>query len=357
MHNGPQRKAATSCLNVLRAIKNIFYLPVQQRWQSPCPLVITLCTALAGLSSPIIAEEPTSAEPDASATIEHRLDSGHLYVANSVDAMAAWLDRWLGGDDIDYTSRRSQARLRYASIWEEREPHDNLVDFRLKLVLPNTERRLKLFVSSETESFGVRDPVVSEAERESEEAEVALQIAGFKLGYSKTDYRLGLRSGARLRSAIRTRYLYPFNDKLQLKGLNEIYWQDQFGFGDRLRTELDYLLSDRQLLRWRSVLDFNEVDDGVPWESAVEWTNAFEQGKILTLYTRVQGQTRPEYLTESYGPGIVYRQSVGKPWFFVEGETRVFWTRQTQDDSRRPAAAFILRLELVFDESSNEFWH
>ena len=303
------------------------------------------------------AEELYEYPAESTSTIERQIDTGHLILANSVDATAVWLDRWLGGDDIDYSSRQSQARLRQTSIWEEREPYDNSVDFRLKLVLPKTERRLKLFINSETDEFGVRDPIASQAERENEEAGVALQIAGFDLGITQTDYRVGLQSGGKLRTSVRINYRQPFNERFQLKGLNELYWLDQFGFGNRLRTDLDYLISIQQLLRWRSLFDFNEVDRGVPWETAFEWSKAGGDNKILTLYLRALGQTRPVHWVEAYGPGVIYRRSIGRPWFFVEGETRLFWKKSDLGEDRKPTAAFILRFEMVFDEETSEFWH
>lgn len=289
--------------------------------------------------------------------VDKRVDSGHLIVANSVDSVATWLDRWLGGDDIDYSSRESQARLRHSSLWEESESYDGSIDFRLKLLLPNTEKKLKLIVRSDTDDRDQQDLVESRAARESREAGIALQIAGFHLGYTQTDFRFGLKSGKRIRTAVRTKYNYPFTDRFQLKGVNEFYWLSGFGVGQRLRTELDYLLKEGQLLRWRSVLDFNEVDEGLPWETSIEWDRVLDDNKIVKLYMQAQGQTRPEHLTESYGPGLVYRQSVGKPWFFIECETRLFWEREEVVEQRKSVASFILRLELVFDEESSEDWH
>lgn len=289
-----------------------------------------------------------------SSRIQRSIDSSHRLVTNSVDATAAWIDRWLGGDDIDYSSKESQARLRHTGLWEERESYKDSLDFKLKFVLPKTEERLKLFISSDTDEIAVRDPVDSQAEQESEESSVALQISGFQKQYTETDYRIGLKSGSKLRASVRTKYLYPFSDVLQLRGLNEIYWQDQFGYGDRLRTDLDYLIGEQQLLRWRNVLDFNEVDRGVPWETSLVWSSAIDNDKIFSAYMRAFGQTRPSYWTEAYGPGIRYRQSVARSWFFVELETRVFWKENTLDEDRNSVAAFILRLELVFDESASD---
>ena len=294
---------------------------------------------------------------NAARLVDKRVNSGHLIVANSVDSVATWLDRWLGGDDIDYSSRESQARLRQSSIWEESESFDGSVDFRLKLVLPNTNERLKLIVRSDTDDLDQQDLVESRAASEGRDAGVALQVAGFHLGYTETDFRLGLKSGKRIRTAVRTKYNYPFNDRFQLKGTNEFYWLDRFGVGQRLRTELDYLLKKGQLLRWRNVLDFNEVDEGLPWETSIEWDKVLEGNKILKLYVQAQGQTRPDYLTESYGPGVIYRQSVGKSWFFIEGETRFFWEREEVGEPRKSITTFILRLEMVFDEESSDYWH
>jgi len=284
--------------------------------------------------------------------VETRIDAGHTLVAKQVDVLAHWLDRWIAGDDIDDFANGSHARIRTVSAWEERQNYKDQLNFKLKIDMPKTQHRFKLFISGDVDEdneFTNLQPSESDAQQKQSSTEAALQFAGLNLNYVRFDFRLGLKSDGRIKTTQRTRYRFPITQQLQLAGVNDFYWLDQFGYGWRLRTELDYLYQQSELLRWYSVFDFNEVDQGVPWQTTMQWSKSLTDTRLFAIYYRLLGQTRPQSWLTAYGPGMLYRQSLGKPWFFIEGELRHFQQRIVYADTRRPTAAFFLRFELMFD--------
>ncbi len=299
-----------------------------------------------------------SSEPSTSA-INRTLDVSHLYVSRSVDQLAIWMDRFLGGQSVDYAANETVGRLRYSNFWEERDNHTDSVRFRLRLNLPNTEERLNLIINSELDEEDVlnEDGIREGRDDESASGEVGLQLEAIERSRFKLRYRVGLKSGARLRTGVAAYYKKPIRSDYLLQVRKEIYWIDQFGFGSRLSTEFDKRLTDTRILRLDSRFDFNEVDPGVPWSQRLSVNRALSNSRIISTYLLAFGETRPDHYVEAYGPGLLYRQTLGRPWFFIEIEPRFLFQKDDFEASRKKTASIALRFELVLDEQRSVYWH
>lgn len=304
-------------------------------------------------------EEKTPSDPfvESSNQINRSLDTSHLYVSRSVDQLAIWLDRFLGGREVDYDAHRSLLRLRYGNVFEEDRSRKDDLALRVKLRLPNTEDRLNLIINSDVES---QDGVETARDGRSDEdsvGEVALQLEAIDRKSFDLKYRVGFKSGPRLRTGVRARYRRNLSETWLMQLRPEIFWLDQFGFGSRVDLELNRNLSANNLLGFKVRLDFNEDEAGVPWETQLALTQLQSNKSVLSSYVIAYGQTRPGYLTEAYGPGLLYRRTLGKPWIFVELEPQYLWKREKRETERDGKAIFILRFEMVFDEELGRYWH
>ena len=308
---------------------------------------------------PGFVEEDADAVDAPASRLNRSLDASHLYVSRSVDQLALWIDRFLGGQSIDYAANETVARLRYSNYWEERDGNSDTVRFRLRLNLPKTEERLNLIVSSDLDEDEVlaEDGIREGRDDDSASGEVALHFEAVERSAFKLRYRLGLKSGGRLRTGLTASYKKRFFDNYFLQVREELYWLDRFGFGTRLSIELDRRITDTRNLRLDSRFDFNEDVEGVAWSPRLSVNRALSNSRVISSYILAYGETRPDHYVGAYGPGLLYRQTLGRPWFFVELEPRWLFKRDDFAASRKKTASIALRFELVFDEESSLYWH
>ena len=105
-----------------------------------------------------------------------------------------------------------------------------------------------------------------------------------------------------------------------------------------------------QLWRWRTAGNFSEISAGVNWQSILSYSKALDSQRANIFYLRAFGSTRPNYLTQGYGPGMAHRRTFWKRWLFWELEPQYTWRRSDVSDEREGIASVALRLQVVFGE-------
>lgn len=306
--------------------------------------------------SPCTVCDNCSDEPDEEVVRRSLLDTSHGYVTGRFDSFARWLDGFFGKPGSDSERAYSFVRLRYDTLWEEGGGTAGRVRVRGRVRLPLLNEKLKLvFSDEEEEQAAVSEQSLEDVDIEDRNREeVALEYSVEEQRRFSLDYRLGMRSGNEIRTGIRMRYKKPLTKNVSAKVTEDIFWQDTRGFGSRTIIDFDYNPRQHQLLRWSSRLDYTEDREGVPWTSILSMNRALDQERVVAYYFRADGETRPDYLTTSYGPGILYRINVWKKWLFFELEPTYSWRKSFDDSRRRGVAAATFRVEVVFSEEHTE---
>lgn len=292
-----------------------------------------------------------------SKSLDRSFEYTHFQISRQVDQLAVWLDGFLGGGDVDYEAHRSVFRLRHSNLFEESESRRDKLRLRLKLLLPKTKERLNLIVNSETDREDQSDLLREGREDATQNGEVGLQLDAVKNRKFDLNYRLGLRSGGRLRLGARLKHDFSFGEKLALRFREEVFWLDRFGYGSRFTVELDQKIDENYLVRFASRFEFDEQEPGVPWQTQVALNKFINDSTLLSWYLLGFGETRPDAFTEAYGPGILYRRNFARRWLFVELEPRYLFRKERAEDTRKGRAGFILRFEWVFDQEFGKYWH
>ncbi len=163
-----------------------------------------------------------------------------------------------------------------------------------------------------------------------------------------------MRSGNELRTGVRMRYARPLGKKNLVRFTENLYWQDERGYGTKTVIDLDHALNERQLLRWSNRFDFTEDTVGLPWRSVFSFNQIFKQNHGVAYYIRIDGETRPDYLTTSYGPGFLYRINFWKKWFFLEFEPNYLWKRLPESNKHEGIAGATFRFGVLFSEGHHE---
>lgn len=76
---------------------------------------------------------------------------------------------------------------------------------------------------------------------------------------------------------------------------------------------------------------------------------ALSKQRAVSVFSWVNGETRPQTLTKSYGVGLLFRRNFYRPWLFLEVEPAYAWRRESVELSRNGAWLFAFRLEMMID--------
>lgn len=312
-----------------------------------------LLTSLVALTSAqgALAEDKQHADCPKDCDKKHWMDSSHQFVTTKSDQLASWLDGFFGVARTDLESPQSFLRLRLENKWDEIDGNSVKVRLRGKVKLPRISERVGLIFSDQE---GDRNTSTSNIDQvlldENSKNDIALQYTGFEKLRSRLDFKIGLRSNLRIKTAARYRQEIPFTDTLLGRFSEEVYFRDGEGFGTYTQFDLDKRLSGDRLLRWSGNGKFGQKTQGLEWASYLSLTKKLNEKEAISYFIGTEGETRPVYLTRGYGLGATYRRNIFRKWLFFEIEPAYRWSRQTVEDDRQNGAVLTGRLEVIFDK-------
>jgi len=292
-----------------------------------------------GASKKITNEQPVS---------EKWFDSTHLITSESADNAAIWLDEFFGDPRTDLESANSSLRLIFENDWEEYQGNDSDVHLRGKVHLPRINKRLSL-IFSDQEDQPLNDDTPKVIDETNSSTKVSLQYNAKDSQKTRLDYNLGLSSNLKLKASVRYRY----QDKLLTDYLGRIteklYFIDGEGFGSRTHLDIERAINETSFLRLTNRVKFSEDSDGAEWGTTLQLAKRLNDDSAFSYFVWSSGQTRPDYLTSSYGVGLRYRTSFYRPWLFVEIEPSYAWLRSLDSNERKPTALLSFKFEILLE--------
>jgi len=283
------------------------------------------------------------------------VDDGHLRVSREVVDLGHRLDRLFGGREYDPDAAGSRLRLTLVNQIEEDgvsvEPK-----IRLRLALPNTERRFNLIFESEDEEDALRPgesprPVVYSGT--SSETRTSY-VAGVQYIRALADYwNFDTSAGARLRAHpelfVQARLGRSFFvDLWELRLSEAAFWRRTDGLGST--TEF---LAQRPLPGgpWflRSVTLATWLHDDQQWFYSQDFSLSYEFTPLSAIQARlgVRAESQPNTQVTEYFVNIGWRRNVYKDWLFAELRPELFFDR---DDDFDPDPRLFLIVEAFFGD-------
>ena len=275
------------------------------------------------------------------------LDKSHAYASRSTDSLANWIDNFFGVPRADIESAYTSLRLSFDNEWEESVGNDTNVRLRGKVHLPRINERLSLIFTDDEGSDGDKvDTGISAVTGKKENTKVGLQYNIQDEKRSRLDFSVGMRSSFKGKANMRYRYELPWGELLTNRFTETLYFVDGEGFGVRSSYDLDRTIDENRLLRWANNLKFSEDTNGVQWSTRLLMGERLNEKSAISYFVWTGGETRPDYLTTSYGLGLRYRRTFFRPWLFYELEPGYAWKREEIEDNREGVAIFTARIEV-----------
>ena len=278
------------------------------------------------------------------------LDNSHGYISGSGDQLANWIDQFFGVPGADLESARSQLRLNIEYRQEEGDGNTEKVQLRGKVRLPRINKRLSLVFTDENEETGELDRGITSIDDDEQNTEVGLSYNIMEHISSRLDLKAGLRSSGHMKLKARYRYELPVGDKYINRFTETLYFLDPEGFGFQSTYDLNRIIDENRLVRWSNNARITEDIQGVEWSTRLLLGRRIDEKSAISYFVWTGGETRPDYLTTSYGLGMRYRRKIIRPWIFYELEPAYAWQRELVEDDRDGVFIVKLRLGIIFEK-------
>jgi hypothetical protein len=260
------------------------------------------------------------------------LDSPQAYLASTVEGMARRIDKFFIEDEVFYESSGSYLRLIYSRIFEEGGKQSSLNRVRFKLRLPETQKRLKVFLESSPrdEPYNVTTQTENFPESVTEEDDYIVGIQsesgeGFGWKYKP-------RIGAHLGSSVEPFVQFKFSreDKLGQWTLSwdEIpYWDDSVGWGFDSSLVFNRKIDERNLFRSSTFAGWKNATEMFDLSQVFALFHTFSSRRAISFYTGAYGVSEPTTQVTQYLVGSIYRQNIHKDYLFIEIEPQIRYQR------------------------------
>lgn len=287
------------------------------------------------------------------------IDNSHLYVTEQSDNLVRWFDGFFGTPGEDLEIAASFLRVRFDHEWDEETDGHFGVRLRGKVNLPQIDKRLGLIFSDESgDTDGQGDTIEQALSDNNPKNDVALQYTSIDSKRSRLDFKLGFRSGLKVKLAARYRYKQELPFDVLGQFTEELYFRDGEGFGTFTRFDFNRSLEGEKLLRWSNRFNWGQETRGVEWGSTLSLARRINNVSGVSYFINIEGDTRPNYTNKGYGLGATYRRNFMRRWLFFEVEPAYVWRRNIQDpmpgvvepfyEDRDGVAQLTLRLEILF---------
>lgn len=322
---------------------------------------------------PSTAEEPEHEPPPEPGVI----DRAHTMISSGITDTADWIDTFLGNDRIQDESNRSNLKI---AVWRISDENGLKIkpDFKLKIVLPGLQRRLQLVIARE-------DDPEEELQSPSAEKGVGPVVAGTPRGdltsairlmlHSARDINIYIEAGIRFRihplvfSRVRYRRSVEL-DRWALRFTQSVKWEEVFldnSYHWEVISELnlerpitpDYFFRTTLQGAWYEGQHGYFVTQGFALVYRIsehrvlvyEWNTAARTGLIVKTEnnTEIVVDTEKRFRIYETGPKLRFRQTLGRPWFFIETSAEWAYRRDLDLDSDFDGVwRFLVKLEVQF---------
>jgi hypothetical protein len=284
------------------------------------------------------------------ATGEPWLDRTHQTLAGSLDAFAQSFDSFFGDPRSDEESRaRTFLRLSFDTRYREDDGVDVKPSAHADIRLPRFSERVRLIVEGRSETAqaartpdegALLEPRVTDGNR----VDIGLRYTFVERSRTNLSLSGGLRLDAPTDPFVRARYRYlqPLGERSLARVTQNLFWQDDEGFGESTRIDLESRLAPDSLLRWSTSGLFSESSDGWEWRTEGDFFRRLSRRTALNFGVSAEGVTRPSAVVDSYRTHLRFRRNFLRDWLFYEIEPELRWPREEDYDL---TPGIILRLE------------
>ena len=292
----------------------------------------------------------TTENIDSNDSIFSFLDVPQKKISSGVESLAKTLDEFFSEDKVFYESSGTYLQLRGDTIWRENNDISYVGDFRLRLRLPHTHKKLKLTLETDADERKDDKTVqVTEAinrEPDSSEIFTGLQTSIGKEDSWKFKPSLGLRlsSGISVYTKLRLSRKFSFTD-WSLHWNEMLFWFDSTGTGFDSTLEYNNKITNRGLFRATSFARWTTRTDYYDLSQTFSILHTLSQRRAVSYYIGAYGKSEPTIFSTHYLIGTSYRQNIQKDYLFLEIIPQILYQKENDFE---PEYSLTFRIEFIF---------
>jgi len=268
-------------------------------------------------------------------------DEMHQQVSQRLSDFVGQIDGFFGDDLKLEQANESWARVRIDGVALENESPEVRASIKFKLVLPSTENRFRLLLSTEDEDIGDLDaPPVSSTmpNRDSGNVSLALRF----LRNIRQDSGVRFDMGARIRDGegqifgrIGAFIRRPVDNNWEATLSNNAIYYSRSGFEDTLTLKLERFIGreNKQVVLATTQFTWREGNSGAGITEKLGWYRELSDKASVAVEFQVNVLTAPESGQKRLRSGKLsfrLRQNIWRPWFFYELEPSISWPADEQ---------------------------
>lgn len=261
------------------------------------------------------------------------------------------------GSDSNAVSNGSWARIRVDGVRANGDDFELDTSLKLRAVLPRTERKLKLLISTEDDEQQQAGEQVGGAAQSRQSASAALRFIRTARRNSDVNIDIGVRQrdgDFQYFGRLNTRYTLNLDVNWEAKAANSYYHYSKSGYENRLSFDFRRRLFAKDNLYFRTFTDFSWEKGqkgsiighttGFYWQFGERRSLALEG--LAGYHTALNTDISDRFRGHEYR--IRWRHSVWRPWFFYEIWPSVAWPVTT---NYRQVEGFLLRVEFIIGQT------
>lgn len=251
------------------------------------------------------------------------IEYSHDWLKEYIDALSYnidgfFIDTFFGDDILEDDVSGSRAKLSFFTRRVIGQPVDYNYGLSVKLVLPNTNEKFNLLLTSSEEEEGERESNAIDTV-ENVEYSTALRYIFKETDRWKVNFDTGIKWGFPPDPFTRLRMRrYAYFENYRARTTQTFFWSANDGFGERTSFELNRPLNIDRLVRFNTSAQYL-VDKGY-FDLSYSTTLFHELNakEVLAYYFRASGDNREDVTFNNYGVGVRYRRKVYQNWMFAE---------------------------------------
>lgn len=274
----------------------------------------------------------------------HRnFSKGILYFSNEVDA-------FFSNDKYQGMQNRSRLKLSFTTRFQEATGPYVIPDINYSLVLPRTQKKLRLVLENENEERQNETRETNYKRNDGGRSETEATAAGLRYLVNKSGINFYQDTGVIVDAPPRAFVRWGAQKDIMLtnwllKVKEQIRWVNTTGVTSTLNIDFDRGLTRKWLLRMVNDTFWNDQDYIMVFENGPSLFYRIDNKRAMSYHAHAITINKPDFVVDNYLLQISYRQNLYKDWMFMSLTPFVNFPRE-ENFHRTPG--FLIQLDTIF---------
>ncbi len=249
------------------------------------------------------------------------IDRTHLNFSNKVLALSDKIDHLFADDKHNTLENKSSLRISFDTYFREAAGPYIIPDINYRLRLPNTEKRLQLFIQNQDKEDETSEAKIDQ--ERSEERETRDYTAGLRYILSKGGIHLSTDTG--IIFTIPPQFFLRLNIKKKVnwkkwsfKFDEQIKWVYQGKTTSDMDLDFDRRLNEKFLLRLVNNIYWTDETYNLTFENGPSLFQRINKDKAVSYHAHVITENYPVDAVTNYLLQVTYQENLYKNWFFLQ---------------------------------------